>query len=296
MAQARALEKALPAAKRARAIGAVRNAPGAQSIAAKFTGTHGMEAALVSAAFDLGAGDVVGDALTGGVVDFLRGTPLGEVLRAEPSKASRRRVGKGAASSVAARLAAPPGVAERIWAALGAAAALNAAATQARCEAKAEVEADATDATTRQAGVVVVYALPGEVPAGLWKKALRFATEQELPVVFVLLPAARERGSKAKVGGVSALALVCGVPAITVDADDAVAVYRVAQESIGHARIGGGAALMECVPFVPVGSAGKARKTEDAIAGLEQTMAQRGIASRAWMEREAKAFAKRVAR
>jgi TPP-dependent pyruvate/acetoin dehydrogenase alpha subunit len=300
MAQARALEKALPAAKRARAIGPVRNTPGDKSTAAKFTGTHGLEAALVSTAVDLGAGDVVSDALAGGVVDTLRGTPLGEVLRAVPSKASRKRVGKGAASSVAARLAAPPGVAERIWAALGAAAALKAAAAQARCEAKVEDKANATDATAaRQAGVVVVYALAGEVPAGLWKKALRFAAEQELPVIFVVLPGARARGGKAlpaKAGGVSALALGCGVPAIVVDADDAVAVYRVAQESIGHARIGGGAALMECVPFVPVGSAGKARKTEDAIAGLEQYMAQRGIASRAWMEHEAKAFAKRVAR
>jgi TPP-dependent pyruvate/acetoin dehydrogenase alpha subunit len=307
MAQARALEKALPAAKRARAVQASDKSTGRKFAATNSTGTFGQEAALVSAAFDLGAGDVVSDALAGGVVDYLRGTPLGEVLRAEPSKASRKLVRSGAASSVVARLAAPPGVAERIWAALGAAAALKAATAQARCEAqstakdKAEVEADATDATTAwQAGAVVVYALAGEVPAGLWKKALRFAAEQELPVVFVALPAARARGSKArsaaKTGGVSALARGCGVPAIAVDADDAVAIYRVAQESIGHARIGGGAALMECVPFVPVGSAGKARVTEDAIAGLEQYMAQRGVASRAWMEREAKAFAKRVAR
>jgi len=75
-----------------------------------------------------------------------------------------------------------------------------------------------------------------------------------------------------------------------------VAIYRVAQESIGHARIGGGTALMECVPFVPVGATGKVRVTQDAIAGLEQYMVQRGIASRAWMEREAKSFARRVAR
>ncbi len=94
----------------------------------------------------------------------------------------------------------------------------------------------------------------------------------------------------------SALAQGCGVPAIVVDADDAVAIYRVAQESIGHARIGGGAALMECVPFVMEGAAGKVRVTEDAIAGLERHLVQRGIATRAWMEREAKAFAKRVAR
>jgi hypothetical protein len=60
--------------------------------------------------------------------------------------------------------------------------------------------------------------------------------------------------------------------------------------------MGGGAALMECVPFVLEGAAGKARVTDDAIAGLERYLVQRGVATRTWMEREAKAFAKRIAR
>ena len=303
MAQARALEKALPAARRARAV----------DPSAKAKGTFGLEAALVSAAVDLGAGDLVSDALAGGVVDYLRGTALGEVLRAGKADASRRSRrsgtgvgGRSAECGAAGRLPGTADAAERIWAALGAAAALKAAAAQARIEAQSTVkdkaEASATESATaaRQAGAVVVYALADEVPAGLWKKALRFAADQELPVVFVALPAARARDGRAraaaKAGGVSALARGCGVPAIAVDADDAVAIYRVAQESIGHARIGGGAALIECVPFVLVGLAGKVRVTEDAIAGLERYMLQRGVATGAWMEREAKAFAKRLAR
>ncbi len=100
---------------------------------------------------------------------------------------------------------------------------------------------------------------------------------------------------RARAGGVSKLALSCGVPAIFVDADDAVAIYRVAQESIGHARIGGGPALIECVPFV-LERAGKRVAAQDAIVGLERTLLQRGVGSRAWMEREAKRFAKRIAR
>jgi TPP-dependent pyruvate/acetoin dehydrogenase alpha subunit len=290
MAQARVLDKALPAARRGQ--------------------THGLEAALVSAAVDLGPGDLVSDALACGVVNFLRGTTLGEVLQAGKADASRRSRrsgtgvrGRSAECGAAGRLPGTADAAERIWTALGAAAALKAAATLARIEtqstAKDKAEADAT-AATRQAGVVVVYALAGEASAGLWKKALRFAAEQELPVVFVVLPSARTRGGGARLGaksgGVSALAEGCGVPAMVVDADDAVAIYRVAQESIGHARIGGGAALIECVPFVLAGAAGKVRAAQDAIAGLERTMLQRGVASRTWMEREAKSFAKRIAR
>jgi TPP-dependent pyruvate/acetoin dehydrogenase alpha subunit len=236
---------------------------------------------------------MVSDALAGGVVDFLRGTALSEVLRrgkaARPGKSGTGASGEVAECGMAGRLPGPADTAERIWMALGAAAALKATA-QAKGEATAEGAADAN--TGRQSGVVVIYALPGELTAAQWKKALRFAAEQELPVVFVALAAAR--GVKA--GGVSALAQGCGVPAIAVDADDAVAIYRVAQESIGHARMGGGAALMECVPFALEGAAGKVRVTEDAIAGLERYMVMRGVASRTWMEREAKNFAKRVKR
>jgi len=297
MMQARALGKALPKAKRGK--------------------TCGLEAALVSTAVDLGPGDLVSDALAGGVVDFLRGTSLKEVLRAGKAGASAsrrsRKSGTGvrglvAGCGTAVRLPGATDAAERMWAALGAAAALKLATAQARSEAqatakaKAEVKAKTTDMAAarqateaRQAGVVVVYALVDEASAGLWKKVLLFAAEQELPVVFVVLPA-RARGGRAKAGGVSALALGCGVPAIVVDADDAVAIYRVAQESIGHARIGGGAALIECAPFVLEGAAGKVRVTQDAIAGLERIMVQRGVATRAWMEREAKAFAKRLAK
>jgi TPP-dependent pyruvate/acetoin dehydrogenase alpha subunit len=308
MAQAREMEKVLqPAAKRARATGPARNAPDAKFSAANFTGTRGLEAALVSAAVDLGPGDLVSDALAGGVVDFLRGTALGEVLRAGKADASRRSrrsgtgvCGRSAECGAAGRLPGTADAAERIWTALGAAAALKAAAALARIETQSTAKDKAeADAAARQVGVVVVYALVDEASAGLWKKVLRFASEQELPVVFVVLSAGA-RGGKARgaarASGVNSLAHGCGVPAIVVDADDAVAIYRVAQESIGHARIGGGAALMECVPFVLVGSAGKVRVTQDAIAGLEQTMLQRGVASRAWMDRAAKSFAKRLAR
>ena len=284
MAQARALEKALPEAKRGRAIGPDANR----------TTTVGLEACLVSAAADLGPGDLVSDALEGGAVDFLRGTALSEVL--QPGKADRSRKrrasvsGMAAECGTAARLPGAEDASERIWAALGAAAALKAAAVQAKVEDKAE------GGKERQAGVVVAYLLAGGLTATQWKKILKFSSHHELPVVFAILPEWGGKARSTRTGGVSALALGCGVPAIVVDAHDAVAIYRVAQESIGHARIGGGPALMECVPFTLGGAAGKARVKQDAITGLERYMVRHSVATRAWMEREAKAFAKRVAR
>jgi len=284
MTRARTLEKALRAARRGRAVG----------LSVKGAGTLGLEACLVSAAADLGPGDLVSDALAGGVVDFLRGAAVSDVMRPGRATVARRDGGSvrglAAECGAAARLPGAADGAERMWTALGAAAVLKAAAAQARAEAKA------VDAAARQAGVVVIYSLPGEVTTTLWKKTLRFAAEQELPVVFVVLPT-RARGGKtrtAKAGGVSALARGCGVPAIVVDADDAVAIYRVAQESIGHARIGGGAALMECVPFVLEGAAARRAGGNDGVAELERHLVQRGAATRAWMEREAKRFAKQL--
>jgi hypothetical protein len=247
----------------------------------------GLEACLVSASVDLGPGDLVSDAIGGGVVEFLRGAGLGAVLR--PGKAKR---GPVADCGAATRLPGGMGIAERIWVALGAAAAVKAAGAQAKVEAKAAGTTAGESPKDTQV-VVVVYVLAGEVSAAVWRKALTFAAKRELPVVFVVLPA---RGGKGRAGGVIALAQRCRVPGIPVDADDAVAIYRVAQESIGRARIGGGAALMECVPFVLEGVAGKGTAPSDGIAGLERYLLQRGVATRMWMEREAKGFAKQVAR
>ena len=89
MAQARALEKALPDAKRGRAMSRLKR-----------TTTVGLEACLVSAAVDLGPGDLVSDVLAGGVVDFLRGTVLSEVL--QPGKADRSRKRRASVNGTAA--------------------------------------------------------------------------------------------------------------------------------------------------------------------------------------------------
>jgi hypothetical protein len=262
MMQARTLARAVPARRGDR-------------------GTLGLEACLVSPAVDLGAGDLVSDAIGGGVVEYLRGAMLVEVLG---SGRISRRHGVTSSCGEAARLADAPGVAERIWMALGAAAGLKAQAARVKKDVK-------TDAAARQMGVVVAYTLAGEMQPALWRKALTFAREKALPVLFVVLPG-RPAGA-VKIGRVSALSLNCSVPGMAVDADDAVALYRVAQESLGHARIGGGPAVMECVPYVL--AVGRRAPPVDAIEGLEQYILQRKVATRAWMEREAKSFAKQAA-
>lgn len=258
-------------------------------------GTTGLEASIVSTSADLGPDDLVSDALDGPVMEFFRGAKLDSVLGTGKARGDRKRGlvgGSEADCGSAARLPGGLEIQERMWAAVGAAAALKA-------RAHAGIQAKAATETQRQQGVVVMYALAGEAPPGLWRKALTFAGEQQLPVLFVLLPVVQRRSTKARPArarGMNAVGLGCGVPVIAVDADDAVAIYRVAQESIGRARIGGGAVLMECVPFVVEGASSKRDAAGDAIAGLEAYVLHRGVATRDWVEREVKSFVKRIAK
>jgi TPP-dependent pyruvate/acetoin dehydrogenase alpha subunit len=249
----------------------------------------GFEACLVSTSVDLGPGDLISDAFVGGPVEYLRGASLASVLH--PSATAKKRA-HAANCGNASCLPVAHNPAERIWTALGAAAALKSRAAQAAAEAKA------AHAASTQSGVVLVYLLPGEMQPALWQRTLAFAAEHKLPVVFVSLPPAQAPAAKsrlARLGSVSTIALRCHVPGIPVDADDAVAIYRVAQESIGHARIGGGPALLECIPCILPEAHPVRKPSSEAIAALERYILDRGIVTRAWLKREANSFALRIA-
>ena len=75
------------------------------------------------------------------------------------------------------------------------------------------------------------------------------AASQKLPIVFAHYAEAASQVSEptAKGKAKNPEALFHGLPAIAVDASDAVAVYRVAYEAIIRARQGRGATLLQCV-------------------------------------------------
>jgi TPP-dependent pyruvate/acetoin dehydrogenase alpha subunit len=239
--------------------------------------TAGREAALVGTSLDLATRDIVLDAFDSPVVDFLRGIPLDRALGSK-SRRSRRIV---ADSGSATGLPAPAEPAARLWSGVGAAAAIQSTSFSAQSKPSA---ADSS--------VVVVYTLPGDLPGNAWKLALSFAGERDLPIIFIVLPVASTLKRPAKFD-IRAIAHRAHVPAMPVDTADPVALYRVAQESIGHARIGGGPALVECVSFL-TRSFGRPALGNPAIAHLEEYIHSRGIATRAWFEREARTFRARI--
>jgi hypothetical protein len=129
--------------------------------------------------------------------------------------------------------------------------------------------------------VVVSFFERHEVGGRGWVEALSAAGE--FPLLVVVLPRWKGRDREADLCRESRDA---GVPGIAVDGLDAVALYRVAQESLGRARAGGGAALVEAV---------RLPQTGDAVDGLAGYMTRRGVATRGWMRGVEAKFAARLA-
>jgi TPP-dependent pyruvate/acetoin dehydrogenase alpha subunit len=233
--------------------------------------TVGLEACLVAPAIDLTAEDLVLDTFQGGAIDFLRGRSSEQVLN--PSRRSRA-TGTLANSGAATPIFAPPTGPERLWTAVGASSALK---------------ATAQSTGVKDGAVLVCYMRPEDAQPAVWTRALAYVSTHKLPLLIVVLPARKPQGSRT--GQMATLAIRNHIPGMPVDQDDAVALYRVAQEAIGHARIGGGGALIECVRYIVEGT--KLSKS-DAITTLADYMLHRNVADKRWTESEAKSFAKRI--
>lgn len=109
--------------------------------------------------------------------------------------------------------------------------------------------------------IVIVCGRPAT--GRLWQTMLRDATNERLPIIFVCKGQSQRRS----------LRPTRYLPAIAVDRDDVVALYRVASEGIAHARRGNGPTLIECFPWSTKGHTGR----PDPIAKLEAYLAQKSI-------------------
>jgi hypothetical protein len=103
-----------------------------------------------------------------------------------------------------------------------------------------------------------------------WVALQKKAAAKRFSVVFLALETSEEEAEKALAD------MAKGMPVIAVDGNDVVAVYRVAQESIAHARTGSG-------PTLIVGRVGAwhddAGEHTDPILRMEAYMAAKGLSS-----------------
>jgi TPP-dependent pyruvate/acetoin dehydrogenase alpha subunit len=233
---------------------------------------RGQEACRVSTAIDLGPGDLVSDSQAGVVMDLFAGAKISSLLKRVAELQSGKEI-KGAKVDWGSGRLLPwiDDAGERLRMAMGAALSFK---------------------TLGRANVVVAYVRHGEVGKGVWQKVLDLAGRLELPMIFVVLPAVKG-GRRNGVANLSAKTARWGVPGIPVDAGDAVALYRVAQESLGRTRGGDGPVLIECVAYRMEGSAGSA--SGDPLVQMKEFLLGRKVCSKAWLERAGEGLRRRIA-
>lgn len=227
----------------------------------------GQEACRVSVVQGLTADDLVMDSYAGGLMDHLLGAKLPAVVRAFRSGARGKKTAdaKVAAKQLGVYL---EDAEERLFAGLGAALLLKRAGGK---------------------SVTVIFVKSREASNGVFRRAFTLAAEHELPVIVVALAKAGESEDKS---GVSKIAHRCRVPGIAVDGADAIALYRVAQESLERVRGGGGPVLIECIPFHVQG---ERRVTPDPVAQMHEYLLRRRVGTAAWMNGVKSRFEARLA-
>ncbi len=141
----------------------------------------------------------------------------------------------------------------------------------------------------KQSSIVAAILPSDEGSLKPWHDLLAAAAPQKLPIVFVHYTDAADQSGAMQPGLKSKNpdAFFHGVPAISVDALDAVAVYRVAYEAIVRARQGRGATLLECATHPGFSTPGsKAREASsnslqlcDPVSTMETYLKSKGIES-----------------
>jgi len=218
----------------------------------------GLEACWVAVLQGLEAGDVVMDSREVGLTGHLLGATLPAVLKCLESGAGLPKAGTVAGGGLDRLLPLLEDAEPRLFASVGAGLLMKAA---------------------QKKSVAIVYVQANEAAKGVWTQVLKRSAELNLPIIFVVLPKAKQEGNgdSQECGW----AQKSGVPGIPVDASDAVALYRVAQESMGRIRADGGPVLIACVRFRVVDK--KDRSVADPIEQLKGFMLGRKVCTESWM-------------
>jgi TPP-dependent pyruvate/acetoin dehydrogenase alpha subunit len=133
--------------------------------------------------------------------------------------------------------------------------------------------------TASKGNIVVAFVAPRELSGSAWKKVLTLAARLELPIIFVVLPAVSKKN--ASITTVSEKARLAHVPGIPVDSADAIALFRVMQESLGRTRGGDGPVVIECLKYT---LPGQPLAENDAIVQMEKFLLERKVCSQAELD------------
>jgi pyruvate dehydrogenase E1 component alpha subunit len=150
--------------------------------------------------------------------------------------------------------------------------------------------------------VAVAFADDESTSSGFWRDAVDFSALHQLPIVHMVY---RSLGAgSVRSGLLAGQNSSVSLPAFTVDGNDVVAVYRVAQEAIRRARQGYGPALIECESCwgnqpntESEGSGtdgGHPDQPVDPIVRMEAYLQQKGLWSDKWRRRLVESFTRKL--
>lgn len=168
-------------------------------------------------------------------------------------------------------------------------------------EVRLATDAAMANKTEKNGKIAVVFSGAGLALPESWHEAVKFAGNEKLPVLFVCQSGMRSGPPQAGLEE-RPKARTCGFPAITVDGNDVVAVYRVASEAIAHARMGHGPTLIECTTYclsgppeaAPQPQDGTRWKADDPILNMEKYLSGKGLFSEELKRQAALGFSKEL--
>jgi TPP-dependent pyruvate/acetoin dehydrogenase alpha subunit len=219
-----------------------------------FAAMRGREAGVVGTAIDLGPGDLVCSHQHGLLAGLADGGAIERLLLAENHRGPEKSANNGAARNGHSPL------------------------TSGAAHTQAAIGTALSNKTTKNGKVAVVFAEEQEQ----LREALHVATVHALPMIFVHQPHDRRgktrRESRRSNPSVSSPEETPWFPNITVDGNDVVAVYRVANEAIARARLGRGPTLIECRPFRVSSKPGRnGGHSHDPVRNMEHYLRARGL-------------------
>ncbi len=231
---------------------------------------RGLEATTIGSMMELRPGDAISSELT--AVRLFSGQPLGlffadlcglcsEYLAFAPEAANSAIHLLPAAQTVAARLNVVAGFALAL-------------------------------SKTQRSNVVLVHLPDGANALGYWHDAATLAAAERLAILFVAIS---EPGNNIGNSDLRQRAAAYGIPGITVDGGDVVAMWRVAQESIYRARGGAGPTLIDSqLPAMQSNSKPHAGNG-DPIARMQRYLEKRKLWKESWKDELAQKFAAEIA-
>jgi pyruvate dehydrogenase E1 component alpha subunit len=253
----------------------------------------GQEAIAVGAGIDLQPQDTVAPSHRNFILDFIQGVPLTAMFRQLYGRNTRPSRGRSASAHCG-------------YGPLNVITPAESMAEQLRIGTRVAL----ANRMKKNDNVVVTFSGEGSTSLGFRHETLNFAGVRNLPIVFVC-----ENNFSAesdlvkledKVEDIGSDTAGYGFPGITVDGNDAVAMYRVAQEAIERARSGGGPTLIEAKTYRRYGhlesDPGKYRsadeveewKSKDPIAAMEHYLAGKGLFTNTWKKQVVQSFQKEL--